>query len=382
MKTIKLIFKTIDRFIPFKETGITLLFTFTLLIIIEYIWDGSIARFFNMNHVIVAAIILAYLAAAALFIRYIRRSIRINRFRQKSMLRLRTRMRDSANQYGQNTPAKTLLRIIPPLLLILPIILLLLIAIETIWKGSVSYHINFNHLIFSTIITEIVAILAIIVILERQNRHKPIAKPLKSTRKATKAARITKPAIALRTRRTGIASRKSRKNQHKPTVKLLISARKATKAVRTTKTAPALHARQTVSDYKKPDGITKITRRLSALLSNIFLFLLAVYLLLFLAETIWEESVSSVLNLNYLLIAVIAFGIPAVLTARKKGYKQVQKHIGVSDILIVICAGAAGAVIVWYKTKDIGWPSVIMSIISCALIVILSLLILKDGDEG
>jgi len=115
---------------------------------------------------------------------------------------------------------------------------------------------------------------------------------------------------------------------------------------------------------------------------QIFIILLVTYLLLLLAETIWEKSASNVLNLNYLLIAVIVLGIPAVLTARSKPADQVKEPNGVKDILMVACAGIAGAVIVWYKTKDIGWPSVIMSIISCALIVILSLLILREGDEG
>jgi sugar phosphate permease len=114
---------------------------------------------------------------------------------------------------------------------------------------------------------------------------------------------------------------------------------------------------------------------------QIFVILLVTYLLLLLAETIWEESASGLLNLNYLLIAVIVLGIPAVLTSRNKKDEQVKEPVGAKDILMIACAGIAGAVVVWYKTKDIGWPSVIMSIISCALIVILSLLILKDGDE-
>jgi len=118
------------------------------------------------------------------------------------------------------------------------------------------------------------------------------------------------------------------------------------------------------------------------LAQQVFVVLLVTYLLLLLAETIWEESATSVLNLNYLLIAVIVLGIPAVLTSRSKPAAQAKEPVGGKDILMVACAGVAGAVIVWYKTKDIGWPSVIMSIISAALIMVLSLLILKEGDEG
>ena len=126
----------------------------------------------------------------------------------------------------------------------------------------------------------------------------------------------------------------------------------------------------------------RFIRTAGEIAQQVFVILLVTYLLLLLAETIWEESASSLLNLNYLLIAVIVLGIPAVLTSREKKDEQVKEPIGAKDILMSACAGVAGAVIVWYKTKDIGWPSVIMSITSCALIVILSLLILKEGDEG
>jgi sugar phosphate permease len=114
---------------------------------------------------------------------------------------------------------------------------------------------------------------------------------------------------------------------------------------------------------------------------QIFVVLLVTYLLLLLAETVWEESASSVINLNYLLIAVIAVGIPAVLAGGGKPAGEVKEPLGLKDILLIACAAVAGAVIVWFKTKDIGWPSVIMSIISCALIAMLSLLILKGEDE-
>jgi hypothetical protein len=125
----------------------------------------------------------------------------------------------------------------------------------------------------------------------------------------------------------------------------------------------------------------KFLRAGGEILKQVFVILLVVYLLLLLGDTIWEESVSGVLNLNYLLIAVVVIGIPAVLTSSKKTAGEVRKPVGGKDILVVSCAAVVGAVIVWYKTRDIGWPSIIMSIISCILIALLSLLILKDSDE-
>ena len=124
----------------------------------------------------------------------------------------------------------------------------------------------------------------------------------------------------------------------------------------------------------------RFLRAAGEIAQQIFVVLLVTYQLLLLAETIWEESASSVINLNYLLIAVIVLGIPAVLAGGGKPAERVKQPIGLKDIVMIGCASIAGAVIVWYKTKDIGWPSVFMSIISCALIVILSVLILKGDD--
>jgi hypothetical protein len=126
----------------------------------------------------------------------------------------------------------------------------------------------------------------------------------------------------------------------------------------------------------------RFIRSVGDIAQQIFVVLLVTYLLMLLAETIWEESASSVLNLNYLLIAVIAFGIPAVLTAGGKSHDKVKEPIGWKDVLMIGCAANFGMIIVWYKTRDIGWPSYVMSISSCVLIIILSVLILKEDDEG
>ena len=101
-------------------------------------------------------------------------------------------------------------------------------------------------------------------------------------------------------------------------------------------------------------------------------------MLLLLVETIWEGSVSSYLNLNYPLIAVIAVGVIS-LFAKHVWYKI--REIGWPPYTImVVCAGLAGAAIIWYKTRDIGWLSYVISAVSGGLIVLLSMLIWR-GDE-
>ena len=47
----------------------------------------------------------------------------------------------------------------------------------------------------------------------------------------------------------------------------------------------------------------------------------------------------------------------------------------------MICAGLTGAAIVWDKTKEIGWLSYVISVISGGLIVLLFMLVWREPDE-
>ncbi|MCK4964776.1 MAG: hypothetical protein KAS54_06830 [Dehalococcoidia bacterium] len=117
------------------------------------------------------------------------------------------------------------------------------------------------------------------------------------------------------------------------------------------------------------------------LVQQLFVTLLVTYLLLLLVETIWEKSVSAYLNLNYWLIVLIVVGVVAVLTGPERREEE-GRRLGRRDIAIVICAGLTGAAIVWYKTKEIGWLSYVISVISGGLIVLLFMLVWREEGEG
>jgi len=117
------------------------------------------------------------------------------------------------------------------------------------------------------------------------------------------------------------------------------------------------------------------------LIQVLFPILLVTYLLLILLETVFEGSVSSYLNLNYLLIAVVVIGLVAVLTAPSKTPEARSEKLTVKSVLMIICVGLGGAVIIWYKTKEIGWLSYLISVVGGGLIVILYLLIWRN-DNG
>ena len=124
-----------------------------------------------------------------------------------------------------------------------------------------------------------------------------------------------------------------------------------------------------------------VFRWILELVQALFPVLLTTYLFLILLETVFGGSVSSYINLNHLLIAVILAGVAAVLTAPPKAESAKGKRLTAKGIFMIICAGVAGAAIIWYKTQEIGWLSYVISAVSGGLIVLLSMLIWQ-GDEG
>lgn len=116
------------------------------------------------------------------------------------------------------------------------------------------------------------------------------------------------------------------------------------------------------------------------LMQEIFESLLVTFLLLLLVEAIFQGSVSNYLNLNGLLIVVIAVGALAALTAAERAEKRGEKRLTRGDIITALCAGMAGAVIVWHGTRDIGWLSYLLPAIVGALIAALLPLLIVRGD--
>ena len=125
----------------------------------------------------------------------------------------------------------------------------------------------------------------------------------------------------------------------------------------------------------------KPKNRLQQLISiNKALFeqLLVSYLLLLLIEEIWPKSVTPYLNMNILLILVIITGAVAVLT-QKEEQKIISKPTR-KDYLLIGILGIAGAGIIFYKTKEIGWLSYVISAVSGILIILLSCLVINEEE--
>ena len=121
----------------------------------------------------------------------------------------------------------------------------------------------------------------------------------------------------------------------------------------------------------------KITGNKAELVNHLFQTLLITYLILLLIEQIYTGFVSTYLNLNYLLILVIASGILDVFSEHKKIEQKTTKK----DYYLIYTLGILGAIIIKYKTADLNYLSWIISIIAGILIILLSYLILEEDEE-
>jgi magnesium-transporting ATPase (P-type) len=124
----------------------------------------------------------------------------------------------------------------------------------------------------------------------------------------------------------------------------------------------------------------KLFRAIVASIQQLFIILLVTYLVLLLIETIFAGSVSRYLNLNYWLIVVITTGVITILS-RQESEKPKEKSINKGNIITLVCIGLIGAALIWYKTREIGWLSYLISLAGGILIVLLSLLIWQKDEE-
>ena len=111
----------------------------------------------------------------------------------------------------------------------------------------------------------------------------------------------------------------------------------------------------------------------------LFPVLLTTYLLMVLIETVFTGSVSSYLNLDALLVVVIIVGIISMTSGPVEACSEQYKRLTRKNFLIMISAGIGGAVIIWYKTQEIGWLSYVISIVGGGLIGLLPVLIWRES---
>lgn len=113
-------------------------------------------------------------------------------------------------------------------------------------------------------------------------------------------------------------------------------------------------------------------------INKLFQTFLVLYLVLLLVEQLKEGLVSTYLNLNYLLIIVIILGILSVFTKQKPVKKE---PITNKDYVYISLLSIAGIIIIFIKTRELGYLSYLISLIAGILIFLLSYLVLTEDEE-
>lgn len=110
-----------------------------------------------------------------------------------------------------------------------------------------------------------------------------------------------------------------------------------------------------------------------------FQYSLITYLILLFAETIKEGFVSFFFDLNILLVVVLLSGVIMVLTHHEELEKLKKPHkINGADIQNIFLFSVGGALLVFYKTFELGVIAFVIAGLTALIIALLSYLLLSD----
>lgn len=113
------------------------------------------------------------------------------------------------------------------------------------------------------------------------------------------------------------------------------------------------------------------------LVRALFPVLLTTYMLVILLESIFPGRASPYIDLDWLLLEVIATGIAALILLPVARNNRRSPF----NIVLVGCAGIGAAFVMWYKTETTGWISYLIGILSGGTVVSLAILF-RRADEG
>lgn len=114
-----------------------------------------------------------------------------------------------------------------------------------------------------------------------------------------------------------------------------------------------------------------------------FQYSLITYLILLFAETIKEGFVSFFFDLNILLVVVLLSGVIMVLTHHEELERLRKPHkITGADIQNIFLFASGGALLVYYKTFELGNIAFVIAGLTAAIIGLLSYLLLSEDSRG
>jgi hypothetical protein len=123
-------------------------------------------------------------------------------------------------------------------------------------------------------------------------------------------------------------------------------------------------------------NFTNLKKEILYFTEAIFTSSLIGYLILFLFENIREGFAGNYLNINHLLWVCLISG--AILVLIKPEKLQKAKVLTVKDYTLMIFLGFCGGMIIWLKTKEMGYISYLLGLFSGILIILLSILLIAE----
>ena len=133
---------------------------------------------------------------------------------------------------------------------------------------------------------------------------------------------------------------------------------------------------------KKPKirklNLPEIPENIKEIVNRSFTVLLVVFLLVLLIEEIFPNTIQRYINPNYLMVVVIALGIPSVLWTKEESKKK--EDVTRKDYCLMGLFSLAGFGILFYKLRE--FPlGIVISLVGGVLIFLLSYLVLNDDED-
>lgn len=93
-------------------------------------------------------------------------------------------------------------------------------------------------------------------------------------------------------------------------------------------------------------------------------------------ENTFHGFVSSTFNPDYLLLVIIISGVLNIFTPENHESLEKEKKPGPGDYVLIFILSLGGAALVYYKTKELGDISWILSIFTVLIILVLGFVLL------
>jgi peptidoglycan/LPS O-acetylase OafA/YrhL len=119
-----------------------------------------------------------------------------------------------------------------------------------------------------------------------------------------------------------------------------------------------------------------VTKHISPYINAAFQVLLLAFLLLLLVNEFYKVKF---INMTLMLVIVVVFGILSILLPAEPEKKAVKRTI--YDDILVYVIGIIGGVIVFLKTRELGWLSYVIAVVTFLLVVLLGSII-YDESKG